>query len=55
MSQICFIKIDTLMKILILLKKQLVMVTWFTQKTAMMFLNLLGFTFNLVSQKGGAL
>jgi hypothetical protein len=43
------------MKILIILKKQLVLVTWFTQKTAMTFLNLLGFTFNLLLQKGGVL
>jgi hypothetical protein len=43
------------MKILILLKKQLVRVTWFTQKTAVMFLNLLGFGFYFILQKGGAL
>ena len=43
------------MKILILLKKQLVMVTWFTQKTAMTFSNLIGFRIDLILQKGGAL
>lgn len=43
------------MKILILLKKQLVLVTWFTQKKAMAFLNLIGFGLNLFTQKGGTL
>ncbi len=43
------------MKILILLKKQLVGVTWFTQKTALMFLNLLGFGFDFILERGGVL
>jgi hypothetical protein len=43
------------MKILIILKKQLVGVTWFTQKTAVMFLNLLGFDFDFILERGGVL
>jgi hypothetical protein len=43
------------MKILIILKKQLVGVTWFTQKTAVMFLNLLGFGFDFILERGGVL
>jgi hypothetical protein len=43
------------MKILIILKKQLVGVTWFTQKTAVKFLNLLGFGLDFILARGGAL
>jgi hypothetical protein len=43
------------MKVLILLKKQLDSVTLFTEKTAMTFLNLIGFRLILILQKGGVI